>query len=175
MTFVFLLLQVLSPAGVVSSLQRTKEGRNTLSLVQAELYLRDAAEWRMAMKKQAKANELFRDLLQPAETTTTATNNGSTSSAGAVDGAHAKKGANLGAKKDGHDKDGNEKTKKEGNKKNEVNKVVLAKKDVTGSDDEDDNDDEEGDGDVKDQKNNAGNGGKRKRKRKRGGNKATSA
>eukprot|EP01033_Poteriospumella_lacustris_P008278 gene8278-5969_t len=56
-------VQVLSAPAVLAALQRTKEGRGSLQLVQAEAYVRDAAEWRNAMKKQMRAAELFKDLL----------------------------------------------------------------------------------------------------------------
>lgn len=44
------------------ALVRSKEGRNSLHLVNAELYQRDAAEWRSAVKRKAKAEMLLHEL-----------------------------------------------------------------------------------------------------------------
>ncbi len=54
-------------------LGKSKEGRNTLQYMNSELFSRDAAEWRSAVKKQMKASSLFADITNSSLEPTVAT------------------------------------------------------------------------------------------------------
>lgn len=126
-------------------LGKSKEGRNTMQFMNVELFTRDPAEWRSAVKKQMKASSLFADL-----TNNTAS---SASSSAAV--------KNSSDKSEQKSSKAAKKAKVESS--NDETKSTSNKQEVKVDDEDDDEDDEEGDGDGGD---NAANK-KRKRKRKR--------
>jgi hypothetical protein len=55
----------LTLSGSSAQLSRSKEGTASLRLVNAELYQRDAAEWRTAVKRKLKAESLLKELEAP--------------------------------------------------------------------------------------------------------------
>lgn len=137
----------------VITLHRSREGRQAVQLVSAELYLRDAAAWRQAVKKQIKASDLFQDLAITAGDNTAVT---------AVTGINRKEKSSS--------KSEVKKQQKESNKPATtafVSEVVRE----TGHADDPDEDDEEEDNKQQEGQHYTSSVKKRKRKRKRLGKK----
>lgn len=134
-------VQVLSAPVVMAGLMRTKEGRNSLQLVQAEAYQRDSGEWRNMMKKQMKASELFKDLFG------------------------SEKAAGVAVVSKEESKISNDKAAKPTKKEDKIAKMDVDVGTLEGDEDDEEEDNGEEGG------NTAATSGKRKRKRKRTGNK----